>query len=198
MLQICVCVCKLQMCWIYWKAMKRDDLEHKDEAHPSFSLFPSLQSVTSVPSVLHAALNSGKQVSYSCVLNWPSGSVACTLLTDCHTVALSQYEMLHSAWPTCSFHCWKMCVFDLLALLFKKKKKRSNPLLMCAVVQPDICIRMLFVNFSSAFNTVFPMALIGRLHTLGWSTVFCNWMLKFELLHHKQTPVWIVVAYPLL
>ncbi len=40
-------------------------------------------------------------------------------------------------------------------------------------------IRMLFVDFSSAFNTISPMKLIGKLNTLGISTTLCNWILDF-------------------
>ncbi len=39
--------------------------------------------------------------------------------------------------------------------------------------------RMLFVDFSSAFNTISPMKLIGKLSTLGLSTIHCNWILDF-------------------
>ena len=46
----------------------------------------------------------------------------------------------------------------------------------------DICIRMLFVDFSSAFNTVSPM----KLCTLGLSTTLCNWILDF-LTNRPQT-----------
>ena len=41
------------------------------------------------------------------------------------------------------------------------------------------CIRMLFVDFSSAFNTISPMKLFGKLNTLGFSTTLCTWTLDF-------------------
>ncbi len=47
-------------------------------------------------------------------------------------------------------------------------------------------IRMLFVDFSSAFNTISPMKLIGKLSTLGLSTTLCNWILDF-LTNRPQT-----------
>ncbi len=40
-------------------------------------------------------------------------------------------------------------------------------------------IRMLFVDFSSVFNTISPMKLIDKLSTLGLSTTLCNWILDF-------------------
>ena len=40
-------------------------------------------------------------------------------------------------------------------------------------------VRMLFINFSSAFNTIIPQQLIGKLSTLGLNTPLCNWILEF-------------------
>ena len=38
---------------------------------------------------------------------------------------------------------------------------------------------MLFLDFSSAFNTIRPQQLICKLDTLGLSTSLCNWLLDF-------------------
>lgn len=40
-------------------------------------------------------------------------------------------------------------------------------------------VRMLFIDFSSAFNTVIPSKLISKLSQLGISTPICNWILDF-------------------
>ncbi|KAK1805486.1 hypothetical protein P4O66_019788 [Electrophorus voltai] len=40
-------------------------------------------------------------------------------------------------------------------------------------------IRMLFIYFSSAFNTIVPQHLIGKLSLLGLNTSLCNWILDF-------------------
>uniref|UniRef100_A0A3B1K880 Reverse transcriptase domain-containing protein n=1 Tax=Astyanax mexicanus TaxID=7994 RepID=A0A3B1K880_ASTMX len=40
-------------------------------------------------------------------------------------------------------------------------------------------VRMLFVDFSSAFNTIVPQQLIHKLDSLGLSTSLCNWLLDF-------------------
>ncbi|XP_037390419.1 GTPase IMAP family member 1-like [Pygocentrus nattereri] len=40
-------------------------------------------------------------------------------------------------------------------------------------------VRMLFIDFSSAFNTVIPSMLISKLNHLGISTSLCNWILDF-------------------
>lgn len=38
---------------------------------------------------------------------------------------------------------------------------------------------MLFIDFSSAFNTVIPSRLVTKLHDLGISPSLCNWTLDF-------------------
>ena len=38
---------------------------------------------------------------------------------------------------------------------------------------------MLFIDYSSAFNTIVPSKLITKLSTLGLNTSLCNWILDF-------------------
>jgi hypothetical protein len=40
-------------------------------------------------------------------------------------------------------------------------------------------VRMLFIDYSSAFNTIVPSKLITKLWTLGLNTSLCNWILDF-------------------
>ncbi|KAI4902020.1 hypothetical protein NFI96_031466, partial [Prochilodus magdalenae] len=40
-------------------------------------------------------------------------------------------------------------------------------------------VRMLFIDFSSVFNTVIPQHLVGELGPLGIDTPLCNWLLDF-------------------
>ncbi|KAI3357423.1 hypothetical protein L3Q82_015858, partial [Scortum barcoo] len=40
-------------------------------------------------------------------------------------------------------------------------------------------VRMLFLDFSSAFNTIIPQHLVGKLGLLAFSTPLCNWLLDF-------------------
>ncbi|KAL0197539.1 hypothetical protein M9458_006079, partial [Cirrhinus mrigala] len=40
-------------------------------------------------------------------------------------------------------------------------------------------VRMLFIDFSSAFNTIIPQQLINKLNLLGLNTSLCNWTLDF-------------------
>ncbi|GAA6231470.1 uncharacterized protein LOC109141784 [Lates japonicus] len=43
----------------------------------------------------------------------------------------------------------------------------------------DSYVRLLFVDFTSAFNTIIPQTLIQKLNTLGLSSTLCNWVLDF-------------------
>ncbi|KAL0148403.1 hypothetical protein M9458_056303 [Cirrhinus mrigala] len=45
--------------------------------------------------------------------------------------------------------------------------------------QKDSYVRMLFIDFSSAFNTIIPQQLIHKLNLLGLNTSLCNWILDF-------------------
>jgi hypothetical protein len=40
-------------------------------------------------------------------------------------------------------------------------------------------VRMLFIDYSSAFNTIVPSKLITKLRILGLNTSLCNWILNF-------------------
>ena len=40
-------------------------------------------------------------------------------------------------------------------------------------------VRMLFLDYSSAFNTIVPTKLITKVRTLGLNTFLCNWILDF-------------------
>ena len=46
-------------------------------------------------------------------------------------------------------------------------------------------VRMLFIDYSSAFNTIVPSKLITKLRTLGLNTSLCNWILDFLPGHHQ-------------
>jgi hypothetical protein len=40
-------------------------------------------------------------------------------------------------------------------------------------------VRMLFIDYSSALNTIVPSKLITKLRILGLNTFLCNWILEF-------------------
>ena len=39
-------------------------------------------------------------------------------------------------------------------------------------------VRILFIDYSSAFNTIVPSKLITKLRTLGLNASLCNWILE--------------------
>ncbi len=59
----------------------------------------------------------------------------------------------------------------------------------------DSHVRLLFLDFSSAFNTIIPQTLVHKLEALGLSPALCNWVLDF-LTNRRQT-VRIRVGYRL-
>ena len=50
-------------------------------------------------------------------------------------------------------------------------------------------MRLLFIDYSSAFNTIVPSKLITKLRTLGLNTSLCNWILDFLTDHHQVVRV---------
>ena len=40
-------------------------------------------------------------------------------------------------------------------------------------------VRMLYIDYNSAFNTIVPSKLINKLRTLALNTSLCNWILDF-------------------
>jgi len=40
-------------------------------------------------------------------------------------------------------------------------------------------VRMLLIDYSSAFNTIVPAKLVTKLRSLGFNTYICNWVLDF-------------------
>ena len=46
-------------------------------------------------------------------------------------------------------------------------------------------VRMLFIDYSSSFNTIVPSKLINKLRTLGLNASLCHWILDF-LTGHPQ------------
>jgi hypothetical protein len=40
-------------------------------------------------------------------------------------------------------------------------------------------VRIPFIDYSSAFNTIVPTKLITKIRTLGLNTSLCNWILDF-------------------
>ncbi|XP_068507989.1 probable RNA-directed DNA polymerase from transposon X-element isoform X2 [Syngnathus scovelli] len=72
-------------------------------------------------------------------------------------------------------------------LQFAYRAKRSSEDGICSALhsalthleRKDSYVRLLFVDFSSAFNTIVSQRLICKLDELGLSTSLCNWILDF-------------------
>lgn len=50
----------------------------------------------------------------------------------------------------------------------------------------DSYVKLLFLDFSSAFNTIIPQTLANKLQMLGLTSSLCNWVLDF-LTHRPQS-----------
>ena len=57
---------------------------------------------------------------------------------------------------------------------------------------------MLFIDYSSAFNTIVPFQLIIELEALGLNPALCNWVLDFLMGHPQVVKVGnnLHFAYP--
>ncbi len=70
---------------------------------------------------------------------------------------------------------------------FAYRSNRSTDDAIATVLHPalthldkkDTYVRLLFIDFSSAFNTIIPQQLIHKLIQLGLNTSLCNWLLDF-------------------
>ncbi len=56
----------------------------------------------------------------------------------------------------------------------------------------DTYVRLLFIDFSSAFNTIIPQQLIHKLVQLGLNMSLCNWLLDF--LTGRPQAVWVSIV----
>ena len=53
----------------------------------------------------------------------------------------------------------------------------------------NTCVRMLFIDFSSAFNTILPSKLIQKLTNLDIDPLLCNWILDFLVKRPQQVRI---------
>ncbi|KAI3364741.1 hypothetical protein L3Q82_000897 [Scortum barcoo] len=72
--------------------------------------------------------------------------------------------------------------FDPLQFAYRPNRSTGGCHLLRSSPEPDTpageehAWRMLFLDFSSAFNTIIPQHLVGKLGLLGFSTPLCNWL----------------------
>eukprot|EP00061_Rhincodon_typus_P008526 g31216.t1 len=53
----------------------------------------------------------------------------------------------------------------------------------------DAYIRLLLIDYRSAFNTIIPSGLISKLQDLGLSSALCNWILSFVTLRPQSVKI---------
>jgi hypothetical protein len=115
-----------------------------------------------------------------------------TCLNDYHTVTLTSVEI----------KCFERLVMALLntiipetldPLKFAYRPNRSTDDAISIALHTAVSyldksntyVRMLFIDYCSAFNTIVPSKLINKLRTLGLNTFLCNWTQDF-LKGHPQ------------
>ena len=57
-------------------------------------------------------------------------------------------------------------------------------------------VRMLFIDYSSAFNTIVTSKLITKLRTLGRNTSLCNWILDFVTVLPQTSATLVIDCSP--
>ncbi len=93
-------------------------------------------------------------------------------------VLLISKSAYHVQWPL-QFGVWRM----------------PSPWHLSHVENSKSCVRMLFIDFSSAFNTIMPSRLITKFSDLGINTSLCNWILDFLTNRPLYSPA--TVPHPL-
>jgi hypothetical protein len=82
---------------------------------------------------------------------------------------------------------------DPLQFAYCPNRSTISIVLHTALSHLDTYMRMLFIEYSSAFNTIAPIKLITKLTTLGPNTSPCNWILDF-LTDCSPMTAWLVTT----
>lgn len=75
--------------------------------------------------------------------------------------------------------------FDPLQFAFRQDRSVEDaissvlPTSLVHLEEKKSYVRLLFVDFSSAFSAIVPQHLVDKLGSLGFSTPLCNWLLDF-------------------
>ncbi|KAI3361940.1 hypothetical protein L3Q82_012284 [Scortum barcoo] len=67
--------------------------------------------------------------------------------------------------------CFELSTEDAIALTLHTALSHLD--------QRDTYVRMLFIDYSSAFNTIVPSKLVTKLRDLGLNSALCDWILNF-------------------
>uniref|UniRef100_A0A8C7F6C7 Nuclear factor kappa B subunit 1 n=1 Tax=Oncorhynchus kisutch TaxID=8019 RepID=A0A8C7F6C7_ONCKI len=89
---------------------------------------------------------------------------------------LDSYEQLAGIFTVMSY-------LSLTPPLFPTSQETSIPFhtALTHLNKMNTYVEMLFIHYSSAFNTIVPSKLITKIRTLGLSTFLCSWILDFLL-----------------
>ena len=68
---------------------------------------------------------------------------------------------------------------DPLQFTYRPNRSPDNTIILSRLDKRDAYLRMLFIAYSSAFNTIVPSKLITKLRALGLNPSLCNWVLDF-------------------
>ncbi len=78
-----------------------------------------------------------------------------------------------SHWIRCNYHAYRSNRSTDDAIAFTLHTALSH------LENKNTYVRMLFVDYSSAFNTIVPATLVAKLQTLGLNGSLCSWILDF-------------------
>ncbi|KAI4872504.1 hypothetical protein NFI96_028426, partial [Prochilodus magdalenae] len=104
-----------------------------------------------------------------------------------HCVFNQEVRQQYKKWLYAVCQCFERPVDMTERTLSSRMRNRSTDDAISSVVhtalthleQKDSYVRMLFVDFTSAFNTMIPQTLTDKLSSLGLRSSLCNWVLDF-------------------
>ncbi len=68
---------------------------------------------------------------------------------------------------------------DQLQFAYRSNRSTDDAIALSHLEYKNTYVRMLFVDYSSAFNTIVPATLVAKLQTLGLNRSLCSWILDF-------------------
>jgi hypothetical protein len=109
-----------------------------------------------------------------------------TYLNDYHPVALTSVAMkCFERLVMARINSILLDILDPLQFVYRPNRSTDDAISIVLhtafshLDKRNTYVRMLFIDYSSAFNTLVPMKLITKLRTLGLNASLCNWILDF-------------------
>ncbi|KAI3351496.1 hypothetical protein L3Q82_020345, partial [Scortum barcoo] len=101
----------------------------------------------------------------------PGRALKETIIVPRKTKILSLNDYRPVALTSTIMKCFERSTEDAIALTLHTALSHLD--------QRDTYVRMLFIDYSSAFNTIVPSKLITKLRDLGLNSALCDWILNF-------------------